>query len=41
VSSRYNDYQFDSSKVEAAYGLRTTPYRQGIAACLHMAGETR
>ena len=29
-----NDYRFDSSKIEAAYGLKPTPYRQGIAACL-------
>jgi nucleoside-diphosphate-sugar epimerase len=28
------DYQFDSSKIEAAYGLRATPYREGIAATL-------
>ncbi|MFC6672309.1 NAD-dependent epimerase/dehydratase family protein [Marinobacterium aestuariivivens] len=28
------DYCFDSSKIEAAYGLQPTPYRQGIAACL-------
>ncbi len=25
-----HDYQFDSSKIEAAYGLRATPYRVGI-----------
>ena len=28
------DYRFDSSKVEAAYGLDPTPYREGIAASL-------
>jgi len=28
------DYRFDSSKVEAAFGLAPTPYRQGIAASL-------
>jgi nucleoside-diphosphate-sugar epimerase len=29
-----HDYRFDSSKVEAAYGLSPTPYREGIAAAL-------
>jgi nucleoside-diphosphate-sugar epimerase len=28
------DYRFDSSKVEAAYGLAPTPYREGIVATL-------
>jgi len=28
------DYRFDSSKVEAAFGLAPTPYRQGVAASL-------
>lgn len=28
------DYRFDSSKIEAAYGFKPTPYRQGIRACL-------
>ena len=28
------DYRFDSSKIEAAYGLQPTPYREGIRACL-------
>lgn len=28
------DYLFDSSKIEAAYGLQPTPYREGIRACL-------
>jgi len=28
-------YQFDSSKVEHAFGLTATPYRDGIAAMLH------
>jgi nucleoside-diphosphate-sugar epimerase len=31
------DYRFDSSKVEAAFGLTATPYRQGIAASLQAA----
>ena len=30
-----NDYRFDSSKIEAAYNLQATPYRQGIAALLN------
>jgi nucleoside-diphosphate-sugar epimerase len=29
-----HDYRFDSSKIELAYGLQPTPYRQGIGACL-------
>lgn len=29
-----HDYRFDSRKVEAAYGLRATEYREGIAASL-------
>jgi len=29
------DYRFDSSKIESAYGLHPTPYRQGISACLN------
>lgn len=28
------DYRFDSSKIESAYGLQPTPYRDGIRACL-------
>src|SRR5690606_36945801 len=28
------DYHFDSSKIEAAYGLAATPYPEGIAATL-------
>lgn len=28
------DYRFDSSKIEQAFGLRATPYREGIAATL-------
>lgn len=28
------DYRFDSGKIEAAYGLEATPYRNGIAAVL-------
>ena len=28
------DYRFDSSKIEAAYGLEPTLYRDGIKACL-------
>lgn len=34
-----HDYRFDSSKVERAYGLHPTPYRDGIEATL--AGGTR
>lgn len=29
-----NDYHFDSSKIEAAYGLQATPYREGIKTCI-------
>src|SRR5690606_39222265 len=29
-----NDYVFDSTKIEEAYGLAPTPYREGIAATL-------
>jgi nucleoside-diphosphate-sugar epimerase len=29
-----HDYRFDSSRIEAAYGLAPTPCREGIAACL-------
>lgn len=29
-----HDYRFDSSKIEGAYGLAATPYREGIAATL-------
>ena len=29
-----DDYQFDSSKIEAAYGLQPTSYKEGILACL-------
>ncbi len=32
-----HDYRFDSSKVEAAFGLAATPYRPGIAASLQAA----
>lgn len=28
------DYRFDSSKIESAYGLKPTSYRQGIGVCL-------
>ena len=28
------DYCFDSSKIEAAFGIQPTPYRQGIGVCL-------
>ncbi|MBI1425024.1 MAG: NAD-dependent epimerase/dehydratase family protein [Gammaproteobacteria bacterium] len=28
------DYRFDSSKIESAYGLKPTLYKEGIAACL-------
>lgn len=30
-----NDYRFDSGKIEKAYGLSATPYREGIAASLN------
>jgi nucleoside-diphosphate-sugar epimerase len=30
-----NDYRFDSSKIEAAFGLQATPYREGVAASLN------
>jgi len=29
-----HDYRFDSSKIESAFGMRPTPYRQGIGLCL-------
>jgi hypothetical protein len=29
-----HDYRFDSGRVEAAYGLHPTSYRDGIAATL-------
>jgi nucleoside-diphosphate-sugar epimerase len=29
-----HDYRFDSSKIESAYGLQPTQYRQGISDCL-------
>jgi nucleoside-diphosphate-sugar epimerase len=29
-----HDYRFDSSRIESEFGLRATPYRQGISACL-------
>lgn len=32
-----HDYRFDSSKIERAYGLAATPYRDGIAATLALA----
>jgi hypothetical protein len=28
------DYRFDSAKIENAYGLEATPYREGIGAAL-------
>ncbi|MES1190611.1 MAG: NAD-dependent epimerase/dehydratase family protein [Steroidobacter sp.] len=33
-----HDYRFDSSKIEAAYGLQATAYREGIARSLGLAG---
>ncbi|HEY0876863.1 MAG TPA: NAD-dependent epimerase/dehydratase family protein [Zeimonas sp.] len=33
-----HDYRFDSSRIEATYGLVPTPYRTGIAACLAPGG---
>jgi len=32
------DYRFDSSKIESAFGLQATPYREGIARSLQPAG---
>lgn len=29
-----HDYRFDSSKIESAFGMQPTPYRQGIGVCL-------
>ncbi len=29
-----HDYRFDSGKIEAAFGLKATPYEQGIKQCL-------
>jgi len=29
-----NDYCFDSSKIEKAYGLKPTPIEEGLKACL-------
>jgi nucleoside-diphosphate-sugar epimerase len=35
------DYRFDSSKVERAFGLTATPYREGIAVMVGQASDTR
>ena len=32
------DYRFDSRKIQQAFGLRATPYRDGLAATLHSMG---
>lgn len=32
------DYRFDSSKIESAFGLKATPYRQGIGESLNREG---
>jgi hypothetical protein len=29
-----HDYRFDSSKIETAYALQATSYRDGISQCL-------
>jgi nucleoside-diphosphate-sugar epimerase len=33
-----HDYRFDSRKIEQAFGLRATPYREGLAATLRSVG---
>jgi hypothetical protein len=35
-----HDYRFDSSKIESAFGLRPTPYLQGIRASLGLKAES-
>ena len=35
------DYRFDSSKIESAFGLQATPYRQGIGECLESGARNR
>lgn len=35
------DYRFDSSKIESAFGLRATPYRQGIGESLQLVTQSR
>ena len=36
-----HDYQFDSSKIAAAFGLQATPYREGIRRTLAQAAQDR
>ena len=36
-----HDYRFDSSKVESAFGLQATPYRQGISESLRSGTQSR
>jgi nucleoside-diphosphate-sugar epimerase len=35
------DYRFDSSKIESAFGLQATPYRQGISESLRSVTQSR
>lgn len=35
------DYRFDSSKIESAFGLQATPYRQGISESLRSLTQSR
>lgn len=36
-----HDYRFDSSKIESAFGLQATPYRQGISESLRSGTQSR
>jgi hypothetical protein len=36
-----HDYRFDSSKIESAFGLQATPYRQGISGSLRPGTQSR
>lgn len=36
-----HDYRFDSSKIESAFGLQATPYRQGISESLRSETQSR
>lgn len=36
-----HDYRFDSSKIESAFGLQATPYRQGIGESLRSGTQSR
>lgn len=35
------DYRFDSSKIESAFGLQATPYRQGVGESLRSVAQSR